>query len=268
MVGSGAHEFIRSPMQWNAGPGAGFTTGAPWQALNANYPQFNVASEAGDPQSLLNCYRQLVRARNGSTALRRGTLTTLATSASPVLAFTRRDSLQTVLCLANTAAASLAGVSLTVPAAALAPGQYAARDLIDPSVTRTVIVTGGGQVSGLDLAAYEVRAFELLGASAVEPGRDTLPRTGLRLGPALPNPFNPATTIRYALPGSAHLRIGVYDLAGRELAVLADGMRAAGPGEVRWDGTDARGQALGAGVYFVRADAGGEAQMTKLTLVK
>ena len=57
MVGSGAHENIRTPMQWTAGTQAGFTTGTPWQAVNANYTQYNVAVEEADAGSLLNWYK-------------------------------------------------------------------------------------------------------------------------------------------------------------------------------------------------------------------
>ena len=69
MVGNGAHEYIRSPMQWTTGAGAGFTTGTPWQAINANYPLFNVATAQQDTQSLLAWYKRLVHARNGSPAI-------------------------------------------------------------------------------------------------------------------------------------------------------------------------------------------------------
>ena len=57
-------------------------------------------------------------------------------------------------------------------------------------------------------------------------------------------------------------------LAGRELVVLLDGTLAAGAGEIRWDGTDGRGLAVGAGVYFARLETDGGTRLAKMTLVK
>jgi hypothetical protein len=64
---------------------------------------------------------------------------------------------------------------------------------------------------------------------------------------AAPNPFRSWTAIRYTLSRAARVRLAVYDLAGREVAVLVDGARGPGSHAVSWD---ARGMA--AGMYFCR----------------
>ncbi len=64
-----------------------------------------------------------------------------------------------------------------------------------------------------------------------------------------PNPFNPRTTIRYALSEAAPVRLVVYDLAGREVARLADGVRPAARHEVRFDGSG-----LPSGMYLYRLE--------------
>ena len=70
-----------------------------------------------------------------------------------------------------------------------------------------------------------------------------------------PNPFYPEVTIRYTVPGGgAHIRIAVYDAAGRMVRRLLDGRRRPGPAEVRWDGRDARGARAPSGVYFFRLE--------------
>ncbi|WP_339287524.1 alpha-amylase family glycosyl hydrolase [Paenibacillus sp. FSL E2-0201] len=54
----------RSPMQWNAGPQGGFTSGKPWIDMGPNYEQLNVQSESSQPNSLLHYYKKLLRLRN------------------------------------------------------------------------------------------------------------------------------------------------------------------------------------------------------------
>ena len=81
----GGDEAKRTPMPWNAEPGGGFTTGEPWHPFAPARSQANVAGQDGDPGSLLSRYRRLIRLRNGSRALRRGSLSLLDTeSSSPV----------------------------------------------------------------------------------------------------------------------------------------------------------------------------------------
>lgn len=89
-----------------------------------------------------------------------------------------------------------------------------------------------------------------------------------------PNPFNPSTTIRYTVPGRAHIRITIHDIAGREVAVLVDLDQQAGDHEVRWDGRDSRRTAVSSGTYFYTMTASGGAsnaefsKTEKMALVK
>jgi alpha-glucosidase len=62
----------RTPMQWQAGPGAGFSAGEPWLPLAANYNQENIETEAADESSLLVFYHRLIRLRQKEPALRIG----------------------------------------------------------------------------------------------------------------------------------------------------------------------------------------------------
>lgn len=80
-----------------------------------------------------------------------------------------------------------------------------------------------------------------------------------------PNPFNPATTIGYAVGGSAHreVRLAVYDALGRQVAVLVDGRKAPGRYSATWD---ARGMA--SGVYFCHITSGGFHGVTKMLLCR
>jgi len=78
-----------------------------------------------------------------------------------------------------------------------------------------------------------------------------------------PNPFNPTTVARYELPDASHVRLQVYDTAGRLVATLVDGWRAAGSHEVTFDGSS-----LAAGIYLARLEAGEYVGVEKLVLLK
>lgn len=78
-----------------------------------------------------------------------------------------------------------------------------------------------------------------------------------------PNPFNPSTVIRYELSVSGNVRLAVYDILGREVAVLAEGTNAAGSHQIRFDAAN-----LASGVYVYRLEAGGRVFTKTLMLVK
>jgi len=79
----------------------------------------------------------------------------------------------------------------------------------------------------------------------------------------LPNPFSSGgtTALRFSLQEAAEVRLEVFDASGRRVAVLVDKKLPEGPGVATWDGTDARGRQVAAGVYFYRLSALG----TRLT---
>ncbi|GEM_PF-809680 len=83
-----------------------------------------------------------------------------------------------------------------------------------------------------------------------------------------PNPFNANTTIRYNLPEQASVQLVIYDLLGREIHTLVNGLQEPGLRSVVWDGKDARGQAVGAGVYLYRLQAGEFVKTRKLVVLK
>jgi hypothetical protein len=91
----------------------------------------------------------------------------------------------------------------------------------------------------------------------------------LALHPCTPNPFNPATTIRFDVPApGGRIQLEVFDLTGRRVRVLADAYHAPGRHEVRWTGTDDRGRAVSSGVYVSRLTRGGETRTAKMLLTR
>ncbi len=96
----------RSPMQWTATPGGGFTTGSPWLPVAKATATTNVAAQLADPHSMLNWYRQLLTLRKDLPALSEGSYVPLESGNADVVAFARLDrSGEGVLVLLNMSAA-------------------------------------------------------------------------------------------------------------------------------------------------------------------
>lgn len=91
---------------------------------------------------------------------------------------------------------------------------------------------------------------------------------GFELKGAVPNPFNPSTTIAYSLPEAGHVRLDIYDASGAVVATLIDGNQPAGAHEVHWDGVDAAGHAVASGVYFSVLRTDDRVVSRKMTLLK
>ncbi len=94
------------------------------------------------------------------------------------------------------------------------------------------------------------------------------PPAALRLLPAHPNPMRAGATMRFAMPEAGRVRLALYDVTGARCRTLVDGERAAGEHLVPYDGRDDAGQALPAGVYFARLDAGRASCTQRVVVVR
>jgi oligo-1,6-glucosidase len=83
-----SRDNARTPVQWSAAPGAGFTTGAPWLGINANHQRINYESQRDDPGSVLGWYKRLIALRASSEALKYGTFKSLYAKGK-VIAYSR-----------------------------------------------------------------------------------------------------------------------------------------------------------------------------------
>ena len=141
----------------------------------------------------------------------------------------------------------------------------------------------GGQYTYIDSTAYEHGRFvaytlvmvdtnglkyaafyrdSVYAPSAVEQVTDVLP-TSTKLLDNFPNPFNNSTQIAYEIASDAHVLLQVFDLSGREVGTLANGIMTPGKHSVTFDGT---GKA--SGVFFVRLTANGNVWQRKMVLLK
>jgi hypothetical protein len=82
-----------------------------------------------------------------------------------------------------------------------------------------------------------------------------------------PNPFNPETTIKYALPEAGSTKLVIYNVVGQVVRHLVTEQQSAGRYVIQWDATNDNGQALSSGVYFYHLQVGGEFQQVKRMLL-
>jgi len=94
------------------------------------------------------------------------------------------------------------------------------------------------------------------------------PSAPTRVLAVYPNPFNPRTTISVTFERAESAEIGVYDLTGRRVAVLANRTFTAGSHPLVWDGRDATGRTVPSGIYIARLDVDGFHEVIKLSLVR
>lgn len=91
---------------------------------------------------------------------------------------------------------------------------------------------------------------------------------GFTVSAPYPNPFNPATTIRYTIPEDCAVELVIYDIRGAKVAVLASGLRKAGRHDTVWNGKTQSGAEAASGMYLYRLKAGGYTARGKATLVR
>jgi hypothetical protein len=91
---------------------------------------------------------------------------------------------------------------------------------------------------------------------------DLLPRA-VTLGPVYPNPFNATVTIPFMLPNAGSVRLELFDILGRNAALISSGFFGAGAHEFTWNSAG-----VGTGVYLLKLTAGAESQVVKVISLK
>ncbi len=135
----------------------------------------------------------------------------------------------------------------------------AAADLRSIKIRKLLLVDT--KATALATEAWEELETEMEKPSASRPERFSLSQN-------YPNPFNPRTSISYALPMDAHVRLSVYNVLGQKVTQLVDGPQTAGYKTVWWNGTDDQGDHVASGVYFYRLEAEEFFEVRKMMLVK
>ncbi len=146
-------------------------------------------------------------------------------------------------------------------------GAYYFTDLLTGASTE--YDAGDFEALEIDLDAYSTRLFILSDAPVEVPSAGERPMAAglpqeIRLKQNYPNPFSNGTTIRYALTRAADVRLAVYDVLGRQVAVLVDGRQAPGWKSVHYEAATR----LPSGLYFYRLRAGENVSTRKMVRVR
>ena len=110
-MGKMSRDQGRTPVQWDSSPGAGFTTGTPWLAINPDHTEVNAAAQVGDPRSVFEHYRRLIALRHADPVVTDGDFELLLPDHPSIWAFIRRGSDAELLVAANFSADVVAGAA-------------------------------------------------------------------------------------------------------------------------------------------------------------
>lgn len=115
----------------------------------------------------------------------------------------------------------------------------------------------------LQAAKIKVSEMDIVGVDEVR----ELPRN-FALSQNYPNPFNASTSITYSLDSKSEVELAIYDLTGRKIDQLVNGVQNAGAHEIIWNGTDSGGDDVASGIYFYRLSANGQNVTKRMVLIK
>jgi hypothetical protein len=147
------------------------------------------------------------------------------------------------------------------PAGALPLGRMFTAAIFDPDRNR-MVAFGGYNFDGSQHYLNDLWSLQWTGSLGVKPSASLR----LRLAPAYPNPARGVIAFQFALPVDAATELRVYDVSGREVRKLVDGVLPAGEHVVRWDRRSASGARVEPGLYFCELTALGERLSGRITV--
>ncbi len=152
-MGRVSRDNARTPVQWDATPGAGFSTGEPWIPLNPNHIEINVAAQRGDDGSVLAHYRRLIRLRKDEPAIVDGTFSMLLPDDPQLYVFLRTTPSTELLVLASFSRETVvldlgADVGDWTGADVLLPNYRSGDQEADAATVATRGAAGAGEVAG------------------------------------------------------------------------------------------------------------------------
>ncbi|MCB0263931.1 MAG: T9SS type A sorting domain-containing protein [Calditrichaeota bacterium] len=145
--------------------------------------------------------------------------------------------------------------------------------LVDITNNKVMALTGSDSVTKYHFQSREETRFKVIVGNdgyvrgTLDAVKATLPQQ-FSLSQNYPNPFNPSTKIDFELPFSSVVKLTVYNILGEQVKTLVKGFYETGKYTIRWNGTDHAGNAITAGIYLLRLEAGRYSRVVKALLVK
>jgi hypothetical protein len=144
-------------------------------------------------------------------------------------------------------------------------------EIVEPTYTDSNLTTGLTfyyRVSAIDANGNESGYSDEVSAPILSIEENEGLPAEYALHPAYPNPFNPASTIRYDLPQASEVSLIVYDILGREVKRLVDGYIEPGYHQTMWAGKDQFGRSVPSGIYIARLVTPEYSKSIKMLLLK
>jgi hypothetical protein len=161
--------------------------------------------------------------------------------------------------------------STTIKSRIMISSSHVAREIYFENTKGDMLPPPVGTWISMPLVKYphngDIKRITLKRASA-DPGSFPVVPATYVLENNFPNPFNPATNIRYGVPRRSYVTLAVFDILGRKIRTLVAGESLEGTFTVRWDGRDDDGRNISSGVYFYRMTAGSYVMSKKMILLK
>jgi cyclomaltodextrinase len=239
---------------------------------------------SGFASTLMPHYQKLAQIRGQFAAFTAQKMVRAQSSVPGVYAYTRPSPGLNGIVVANVDAIPDTA-TITLTSTGSVPGiegvtdgvAYITTDLYNGNATRKVVFNSGLASMTVSLPAYGSSVFVLdtvahtldlpLLTNVGKGGRETIP-TAVTLYQNFPNPFNPSTQIRYELSSQGFVSLEVYDVLGRKVRSLVNGLQLSGAYAASWDGKNDSGVVLSSGVYFYRLVANSRNYTRKMLLLR
>jgi alpha-amylase len=246
----------RRPMQWDATPNAGFTTGTPWYGINSNSTTYNVSNELKDSTSLLRWYQKLIALRNQESSIRKGIFKNVDNSGTGIYSYVRMLHNDAVLVVLNLNSSLATNVSIDLSKNGIATGINTYLDLMNGNATKQMLLSPSGATPGLDLPGQSmlVYKFKTDGTLGIHETENVFAKTTI-----FPNPANDNIVISFANAPLSPVTITVTDVVGH--LVHAPERSVMNPTQYGVDISQ-----FAAGIYYLSLKSNG--QMVHMKMVK
>ncbi len=143
------------------------------------------------------------------------------------------------------------------------PIEYLSNEIPESAIIQIVLSDSSGSDESSTIGSWAILDDLEFSGIATDVENNNQIRIEYALNNNYPNPFNPSTTISYSIPENGHIKLGVYDVLGNEVAQLVNGYKSSGNYSYLFDASN-----LTSGIYFYTIRAGNFVETKKMLLMK